>query len=92
MSHRLTAEELDAAACEWAERTALAQGLPAKIEDPVALDKIAALLYPTSSRRTLPAGGRTAATPRSPSGSPPRGPTPPVAAGEGEARSPRPAA
>lgn len=56
-SHRLTAEELDAAACEWAERTALEQGKPAGITDPVWLDRLATFMTSTPAP---PAAGRPA--------------------------------
>jgi hypothetical protein len=93
-SHRLTAEELDAAACQWAEERALAHGLPRKMEDPVALDQIATVFRSTSPARHLPAAGGRAANPTFPPGSPPRGTSPSALTGEqGEARPhPRPAA
>jgi hypothetical protein len=74
MSGRLTAEELDAAACEWAERTAREQGLPVGITDPVWLDQLATFMTSTPGTSPHPPRaetGRRPAEPPSPSGSPP---------------------
>jgi hypothetical protein len=89
MTGRLTAEELDAAACEWAERTALAQGLPAKIEDPAYLAKLATFMNHSTTRHLPPAGsGRTAADPLPPGTAAPE----PAPSAAGAGRAPLPAA
>jgi hypothetical protein len=92
VSHRLTPEQIDAAACEWAERTAIAQGKPAGITDPVWLDRLATFM--TSSPRPLsPAGGRRTSEPNSPSGSPStRKPSPAADTGRGSASGSSPTA
>lgn len=87
----MTPEEMDAAVARILKASCAAQGLPEKVTDPAVIAKVAALAKPsTFSPATLP-GGRSAATPPSPSGSPPSGPSG-VSVDAGEAPPSRPAA
>lgn len=76
--------DMDAAIERILKATCKAQGVPEKITDPSVIAKVAALAK-TSTPAHLPAGGRPADPPCSPSGSTPTSPAPqaPAAPGRG---------
>jgi hypothetical protein len=49
-SSRQTDDDLAARAREWAERTAIQQGLPVKIDNPLILKKVAEILWPQDKK------------------------------------------